>query len=65
VKQTEQHLWQLFKAIDKDRNGQLDKEELRSAFKNSGLEIGGERLERFFREVDRNHDGRITFDEWR
>ena len=65
MKQTEKELWQLFKSIDRDHNGQLDKVELQTAFKQAGLIIPKSKLDRFFSEVDTNHDGVISFDEWR
>jgi len=65
VEQTEKELWQLFKSIDRDRNGQLDKGELRSAFVTAGIMLPNSKLDQFFSEVDTNHDGVITFDEWR
>lgn len=65
VEQTEEELWQLFKSIDHDHNGQLDKNELKSAFARAGLLVPNAKLEQFFAEVDTNHDGVISFDEWR
>ena len=65
VEQTEKELWQLFKSIDRDHNGQLDKGEVRSAFERAGIKLPGTKLDQFFSEVDTNHDGVITFDEWR
>ncbi|MCJ1311961.1 hypothetical protein MMC25_005635 [Agyrium rufum] len=65
VETTERELWQLFKSIDRDHDGKLDKKELALAFKNAGLIIPKTRLDRFFAEVDLNHDGTISFDEWR
>lgn len=65
VEQTENQLWQLFKNIDLDHNGQLDKGELRAAFERAGILLPGAKLDQFFSEVDSNHDGVITFDEWR
>lgn len=65
VAQTEKELWQLFKSIDHDRNGQIDKKELRSAFLAAGLAIPSPKLDQFFSEVDTNNDGTISFDEWR
>ena len=56
---------QLFKSIDRDHNGQLDKKELRDAFVRAGLIIPATKLDQFFAEVDTNHDGVISFDEWR
>ena len=65
VEQTEKELWQLFESIDRDHNGELDKDELKSAFRRAGLAISNAKLDRFFNEVDVNQDGVISFDEWR
>ncbi|MCJ1271411.1 hypothetical protein MMC22_011311 [Lobaria immixta] len=65
VEQTEKELWQLFKSIDRDQNDQLDKDELMGAFVRAGLVIPKSKLDQFFSEVDTNHDGVISFDEWR
>lgn len=65
VEETEKELWQLFKSIDQDHNRQLDKGELRSAFETAGIRLPSSKLDQFFSEVDTNHDGVITFDEWR
>ena len=65
MEQTESELWRLFKSIDRDHNGQLDKGELMAAFENAGIRLPGTKLDQFFSEVDTNHDGVITFDEWR
>lgn len=55
----------LFRAIDRDQDGHLDKDELQAAFKKAGLAVPMRRLSGFFDEIDMNHDGYITFDEWR
>ena len=65
VEHAERELRQLFESIDKDNNGELDKDELRAAFQRSGLTISSAKLDQFFDEVDVNHDGVISFDEWR
>ncbi|EQL36136.1 calcium dependent mitochondrial carrier protein, variant [Blastomyces dermatitidis ER-3] len=65
VERAENELWRLFKSIDHDQNGHLDKEELRTAFANAGLTIPKKKLDEFFTDVDTNRDGVITFDEWR
>ncbi len=65
VEQTEKELWQLFDSIDRDQNGHLDKGELMSAFLRAGLVVPSAKLDQFFAEVDKNHDGVISFDEWR
>jgi solute carrier family 25 phosphate transporter 23/24/25/41 len=43
----------------------LDEAELKVAFKRAGLDISASKFEEFFAEIDANHDGLITFDEWR
>lgn len=43
----------------------MDKGELRAAFERAGILLPGAKLDQFFSEVDSNHDGVITFDEWR
>lgn len=65
VKHTERELWQLFESIDRDHNGELDKEELKLAFKRAGLTISNAKLDHFFNQVDTNNDGAISFEEWR
>lgn len=65
VEAAERQLWMLFRSIDRDKDGRLDKNELRSAFKKAGLTVSNQRLSGFFNEVDMDHDGYITFDEWR
>lgn len=65
MRQTEHELYRLFKSIDHNNDGKLDKSELRSAFTKAGLIVPNSKLDRFFDEVDSNQDGVITFDEWR
>lgn len=65
VEHAEKELWQLFESIDRDNSGALDKAELRAAFSRSGLTISSAKLDQFFDEVDTNHDGEISFEEWR
>lgn len=65
VEQTEKELLKLFKSIDRDHNGQLDKSELRLAFTRAGLAVPNSKLDQFFSEVDTNSDGVISFEEWR
>ncbi|KAI9821827.1 MAG: hypothetical protein M1827_002409 [Pycnora praestabilis] len=65
VEQTEKELWILFKSIDRDHNGKLDKNELQAAFKRAGLAVPISKLDQFFSEIDTDRDGVISFDEWR
>lgn len=59
VEKTEKELFSLFKSIDKDQNGKLDKEELRAAFKRAGLTVPNAKLDQFFGEIDQNRDVRL------
>lgn len=65
MESTENELLKLFKSIDRNHNGQLDKSELKSAFARAGLTIPSSKLDQFFAEVDTNKDGVISFEEWR
>lgn len=55
----------LFKSIDRDDNNRLSKEEMREAFKSSGISVSNTKLDELFDRVDSKHDGVISFDEWR
>ncbi|KAL2829297.1 mitochondrial carrier domain-containing protein [Aspergillus cavernicola] len=65
VNRTELELWQLFKSIDRNQNGELDKIELKTAFAKSGVTVSNAKLDEFFADVDTNKDGVITYPEWR
>jgi len=65
VEAAERQLLLLFRSIDRDKDGRLDKEELRAAFQRAGLSVPVRRLSGFFDEIDMNRDGYISFDEWR
>ncbi|EPS40204.1 hypothetical protein H072_5976 [Dactylellina haptotyla CBS 200.50] len=62
---TEQHLRGLFNAIDRDKNGQLDRGELAHALESNGIKVEPHKLQSFFDRLDKNNDGQITFEEWR
>ncbi|KAF3915253.1 Mitoferrin [Dactylellina cionopaga] len=61
---TEQHLRGLFNAIDRDKNGQLDRAELAHALESNGIKVEPAKLKAFFDRLDKNNDGQITFEEW-
>lgn len=65
VERAEAELWQLFQRIDRDQNGQLDRSELREAFKGAGVTISNLKFEDFWTQIDTNNDGVISYDEWR
>ncbi|KAF2719361.1 mitochondrial carrier [Polychaeton citri CBS 116435] len=65
VAHTEDELWKLFNNIDRDHSGELDKEELSSAFEAAGVKVQRDRLDRFFGYIDKDHNGTISFAEWR
>lgn len=55
----------MFNNIDRNHDGTLDKDELAAAFSGSGVAVSRARLDRFFAEVDSDHDGSVSFEEWR
>lgn len=65
VEAAEKQLLALFRSIDHDQDGRLNKQELQAAFQRAGLSVPKARLAGFFSEIDLNKDGFITFDEWR
>lgn len=65
VEATEQELLALFRSIDYNDDGKLSKPELRTALSRAGLAVPNSSLDNFFDEVDTNHDGSISFEEWR
>ncbi|KAI1076517.1 mitochondrial carrier [Whalleya microplaca] len=65
VEAAERQLFFLFKSIDRDQNGKIDKEELHHAVQRAGLAVPLRRLDEFFEGVDHNRDGYITYEEWR
>lgn len=56
VQHTEKELFNLFRSIDRDQNGKIDKGELQAAFKKAGLAVPRSKLNQFFEEVDMNDD---------
>ncbi|KAI5294794.1 hypothetical protein KEM52_003172 [Ascosphaera acerosa] len=65
LRETERELRKLFDSIDRHRNGHLDKTELRKAFAAAGMKVDRIKLDQFFEQLDTDHDGVITFEEWR
>jgi solute carrier family 25 phosphate transporter 23/24/25/41 len=65
VRRMEYELRSLFKSIDKNGDGKLDKSELQAAFKKAGLTVSSRKIDQFFDRVDLNHDGVVSFQEWR
>lgn len=63
VEETEKGLLSIFMDIDRDHNGKVDKEDLKTAFKKSGLTVPDWKFEQFFSEIDKNHDVRKN-DSW-
>jgi len=65
VQATEKELLVLFRAIDKNCDGRISRDELRAALRRAGLAVPNSSLSRFFDQVDTDNDGTISFEEWR
>ncbi|KAI9660271.1 MAG: hypothetical protein M1831_003579 [Alyxoria varia] len=65
VQNAENQLRALFRDIDQDKNNKLTKAELREAFTASGVQVSTSKLNDFFEHVDSDHDGVISYEEWR
>lgn len=61
----DRELWRIFTSVDLDKNGKIDKAELRIALSRAGLVVDTKRLQEFFDSMDRNNDGVICYEEWR
>jgi solute carrier family 25 phosphate transporter 23/24/25/41 len=53
----ERELWRIFRSVDVDGNGRIDKGELRSSLARAGIAVDPGRLEEFFGSIDKNNDG--------
>jgi len=58
-------LREMFKAFDKDRNGYIDKKELRSTMNNDlGISLTEQETEDMIKEADKNNDGKLDWEEF-
>jgi calmodulin len=53
-----------FNLFDKDRSGDIDKEEVGELLKTLGMRVTGEALDRLFTEMDVSNDGKVEFFEF-
>mmetsp|Transcript_49599 Transcript_49599/g.44410 ORF Transcript_49599/g.44410 Transcript_49599/m.44410 type:complete len:660 (-) Transcript_49599:26-2005(-) len=53
-----------FRQVDTDQSGFIDKEELRSVLQKLGGEVTDEEVDKCYKELDENDDGKIDFDEF-
>jgi len=56
-------LREAFNKVDTNSNGYLDHKEIAEVLKEVGVEASPEELEKFFTEVDTDHDNQISFEE--
>ncbi len=65
IKDEKAKLYKVFKSLDKDGDGQLDKEELKAAYIKEGKTFNvDEEVDRIFAQVDVNNTGQIDFSEF-
>lgn len=65
VSRADEALWELFKSIDRNNNGEIDRSELKEAFSSAGITVSSSMLDEFLAQMDRNNDGVISYNEWR
>lgn len=65
VHHTDVALRELFDSIDRNKNGVLDRQELKDAFARAGITVSSVTLDGFLRRMDLNNDGVISYAEWR
>jgi len=56
--------FRLFRAIDKDYENEINEENLMRFMEENGMPISGNLVTLFIRSLDRNMDGKLTFDEF-
>lgn len=54
----------VFTSFDADNSGFIDKNELLAVSKELGRELNPAELEECLKDLDRNHDGKISYDEF-
>lgn len=60
-----EELRSIFGCIDTDRSGYLSPDEIRAAFAIYDVVISDRQLEEMFKRADTNHDGKISFEEFK
>ncbi|CAI5469869.1 unnamed protein product [Closterium sp. Yama58-4] len=61
----EVQLYRLFQRIDTDFDGAISLHELAAALHHAGIHLVEGELQAFMEKMDRNHDGVLSFNEWR
>ena len=60
------NLKKMFKLLDKDGNGEIDREELKTLFNDNAIDnINGKSLEEIFELCDKDKSGAIDFEEFK
>ena len=61
---TREQLWKVFKKIDTDGSGKLNRHEVQALFTKMGVKATPQRISKVFDKIDDNSDGAIDFDEF-
>ena len=63
---TTSNILKLFKLLDKDGNGTIDRSELKALFEDQGMEnINGKGIEEIIKICDKDNSGTIDFEEFK
>ena len=64
IRTKEKDLAKAFRAADTDGTGSLSVDEYIAVFQSQGVNVTRDQALAFFKDKDRDHDGRISFDEF-
>ncbi|XP_076470260.1 uncharacterized protein LOC143300456 [Babylonia areolata] len=64
TREDQERYTRIFMDLDKDRNGWLSRKEVGDWLRGAGHNMTDQQVEKIFRVIDKNADGKITLDEF-
>ena len=65
VSRTDNQVLLVFQSLDRDKNGVIDKSEIKNAFQDLGVHLDDEQIEKLMKHLDKNNSLQIDWKEWR